>query len=88
MNTDPDKKSDPGDDIPRMGFWEGMPKRTLSRVILLVALLVGIMYLRQRTESIAGCMSDAFRVQPVRPPTVRLAAPAGDRSPTMDADAR
>ena len=88
MSSDPDKRRDPEDEIPRLGFWAAMPKRTLSRVILLVALLVVIIYLRQRTGAIAGCMSDAFSVRPPRPASVRLAAPAGVRPASLDADIR
>jgi len=54
----------------------------------LVALLVVIIYLRQRTGAIAGCMSDAFSVRPPRPASVRLAAPAGVRPASLDADIR
>ncbi|MGD0836489.1 MAG: hypothetical protein ABSB49_07585 [Polyangia bacterium] len=38
-----------------------IPRRTVSRVLVLVAALLGILYLRERTSAIAGCMSDAFR---------------------------
>jgi hypothetical protein len=88
MSSDPEKRQDPKDEVPRLGFWESIPKRTLSRVVLLLALLAVIIYLRQRTGAIAGCMSDAFSVQPPRPPTVKLAAPAGVRPTSLDADAR
>ena len=61
------------DDIPRQGILASMPKRTFYRVVVLLAALGGILYLRQRTASIASCMSDAFRLPP---PTERRAAPA------------
>ncbi len=38
-----------------------MPKRSVMRVLVLLAALLAILYLRERTSSIAGCMSDAFR---------------------------
>ena len=41
-----------------------MPKRTFYRIVILLAALAGIIYLRERTGSIAGCMADAFRVPP------------------------
>ena len=52
------------DEIPRQGLLAAMPKRTFYRVALLLAALAGIIYLRQRTASIASCMSDAFRLPP------------------------
>ena len=52
------------DEIPRQGLLAAMPKRTFYRVALLLAALAGIIYLRQRTSSIASCMSDAFRIPP------------------------
>ena len=54
----------PEEEIPRQGLLSAIPKRTFSRVVLLLAALAGILYLRQRTASIASCMSDAFRVPP------------------------
>jgi hypothetical protein len=56
--------NDNEDEIPRQGVLSAIPKRTFSRVVLLLAALVGIIYLRQRTESIAGCMASAFDVPP------------------------
>ena len=61
------------DEIPRQGLLASMPKRTFYRVVVLLAALGGILYLRQRTASIAGCMSDAFRLPP---PTERRATSA------------
>jgi hypothetical protein len=59
----------PDDEIPRQGLLSAIPKRTFFRVVVLLAALAGILYLRQRTSSIASCMSDAFRIPaPVKPP--------------------
>ena len=52
------------DEIPRQGILSAIPKRTFFRVVLLLAALAGILYLRQRTAAIASCMSDAFRIPP------------------------
>jgi hypothetical protein len=49
------------DEIPRQSFWATMPKRSVVRVLILLAALLGIIYLREQTSSIAGCMSNAFR---------------------------
>lgn len=56
------------DEIPRRGLLSSMPKRTFYRVVLLLAMLAGIIYLRQRTASIAGCMSNAFILPPPAEP--------------------
>ena len=50
------------DEIPRLGLLSSMPKRTFYRVVLLLAALAGIIYLRNRTATISGCMSNAFSV--------------------------
>ena len=71
MSVDPgdDNRESREDEIPRQGFLTAMPKGSLYRVVLLLAALAGIVYLRQRTGSIAGCMADAFRVSPALEPT-------------------
>jgi hypothetical protein len=64
VDSGDDNRPNPEDEIPRQGLLAAMPKRTLYRVVLLLAGLGGIIYLRQRTASIANCMSDAFRLPP------------------------
>ena len=64
MSGEGEDRPGPEDEIPRQGFWASMPKRTLSRVLILLAMLAGIIYLRQRTGTIAGCMSNAFLMPP------------------------
>ena len=61
-----DDRASQGDEeeIPRQGILSGIPKRTFSRVVVLLAILAGIIYLRQRTASIAGCMATAFNIPP------------------------
>jgi hypothetical protein len=56
------------DELPRQGILATLPKRTLSRVVILLAALAGIVYLRQRTSLIAGCMANAFLVSPTAEP--------------------
>jgi hypothetical protein len=56
------------DELPRQGILATLPKRTLSRVVLLLAALAAIVYLRQRTSLIAGCMANAFLVSPAVEP--------------------
>lgn len=62
------------DEIPRQGILANMPKRTFSRVVVLLALLAGIIYLRQRTASITGCMASAFSI-PIPAEQPKAAAP-------------
>jgi len=72
-----EQEPEPGrqDEIPRQGFWAAMPRRSLSRVLIMLALFAGIIYLRQRTGWIAGCMENAFRMPPPAQPGVRVRAP-------------
>lgn len=60
-NDEPEQKDD--HEITRQSLLSALPKRTFHRVILLLAALAGIIYLRQRTDSIAGCMSSAFEAR-------------------------
>jgi hypothetical protein len=75
MRSDEELPSGSGDPLPRQSIWAHIPKRSLSRVLLLLALLAGILYLRKQATTIAGCMSDAFRVPAAEPAGVRLKAP-------------
>jgi hypothetical protein len=65
----------PDDPLPRRSVWSSIPKRSLSRALLLLAMLGGILYLRQRAPAMAGCMSEAFRAPAAEPAGVRLRAP-------------
>ena len=66
---DDDDRPNQQDEIPRQGILSGIPKRTFSRVVLMLALLAGIIYLRQRTGSIASCMASAFSIPPPAEPS-------------------
>jgi uncharacterized membrane protein len=81
MHSDDERPLAEDEQIPRKGFLASMPKRTFSRVLVLLAALAGIIYLRQRTGAIASCMSDAFRLAPPEqrsalPVKVRIEFPA------------
>jgi hypothetical protein len=65
---EPDRK----DEFPRRSLWATLPKRSVSRVLLLLAMLAAILYLRQRAGSIATCMSEAFRAPLPPSPGVRV----------------
>ena len=60
MSMDPEDDANRNDELPRQGFLTAMPKRSIYRVILLLAMLVGILYLRQKTGSISGCMANSL----------------------------
>jgi hypothetical protein len=75
MDSESDKPSSERDEIPRRSLLAAIPKRTFVRVLVLVAALWGIVYLRERTSSISGWMASAFRMLP--PP----AAPASSDHP-------
>jgi hypothetical protein len=64
MEPKDDRPLGEDDEIPRRGILASMPKRTFYRVVVLLAALAGIIYLRQRTSAIASCMSNAFQVAP------------------------
>jgi hypothetical protein len=42
------------------GFFETIPRGTITRVLILLAALAGIVVLQRKTGAIAGCMSQAF----------------------------
>ena len=72
----PEDERPPGhdDELPRQGFWMAVPKRSFFRLLLLLAMLAGILYLQHQTSAIAGCMANAFRVPAGEPAGVRLKA--------------
>jgi hypothetical protein len=75
MDDHEEQPAPPDDPLPRRSIWSGIPKRSLSRVVLLLALLAGILYLRQRAPAMANCMSEAFHAPAAQPDGVRLRAP-------------
>lgn len=90
MRSDQEDPPKHDEEIPRQGFWANLPKRSLSRVLLLLAMLAVILFLQRRTGAIAGCVADAFRAPAgtQQPPTVRLKAPAGAPARPAAVDAR
>jgi hypothetical protein len=65
---DPEVDPNRNDELPRQGFLTAMPKRSIYRVMLLLAMLAGILYLRQKTGSISSCMANSLApaVAPIR----------------------
>lgn len=60
MSVEPENGPQREDENPRQGFLTTMPKRSFYRVVLLLAMLAGILYLRQQAGSMAGCMANAL----------------------------
>ncbi len=88
MSDDQPRKPDERDEIPRQSLWAAFPKRSLWRVLALLAMLAVILYLRARAGSIAACMSDAFHAPapapshaPLKARVILPAAPDGKPAP-------
>jgi hypothetical protein len=62
------------DEEPRAGFWATLPRGTVTRVLLLLALLVVVVTLQRKAGAIAGCMNQSF----MAPQPRALGAPRGD----------
>jgi hypothetical protein len=65
-----------GDEEPRAGFWATLPRGTIMRVLLLLALLAVVVALQRKAGAIAGCMSQSF----MAPQPRAVGAPRGDAS--------
>jgi hypothetical protein len=63
-----------GDEEPRAGFWATLPRGTVTRVLILLALLVGVVVLQRKAGAIAGCMNQSF----MAPQPRALGMPRGD----------
>ncbi len=61
---------------PRAGFWATLPRGTVTRVLLLLALLAVVVILQRKAGAIAGCMSQSF----MAPQSRTVGAPRGDAS--------
>ncbi len=65
-----------GDEELRRGFLATLPRGSITRVFILLALLAGVVVLQRRASAIAGCMNQTFML-----PQPRAAGPAaGDAS--------
>ena len=67
-----------GVEEPPRGFWATVPRGTITRVVVLLALLVGVVVLRRKAGTIAGCMNQAFMLP--QPTAAGTPADAGDAS--------
>jgi hypothetical protein len=54
------------DEKPRKGFLASLPRRSVARIFLLLAMLAGILILRHQASAIAGCMNQALMPPPPR----------------------
>jgi hypothetical protein len=68
---------DDGEDPPR-SFWTTVPRGTITRVFILLALLAGVVVLQRKAGAIAGCMNQTFMLP--QPRAVGAAADGGDAS--------
>jgi hypothetical protein len=67
------------DDIPRQSFFELLPKRSIAKIVVLIAMLVGIVVLQRRAGFVAGCAQSTFVAPSTRSgtaPRVRIESPA------------
>ena len=67
-----------GDEEPRRGFWASLPRGTITRVFVLLALLVGVILLQRKAGAIAGCMNQTFMLP--QPRAIGTSADRGDAS--------
>jgi hypothetical protein len=73
--------SRPGDslEIPRLGFFQLVPKRDLVKIAMLLLLLAGIILIQRRSATVVKRITDVVMPQPAgpaaSPPRVRLAPP-------------
>lgn len=75
MREEEDGNQPKDEDVPRQGLLASIPRRAVYRALVLLAALAGILYLRQQTGSIAGCMSQAFSVPTPTPAPVPAPGP-------------
>lgn len=66
------------EEAPRKGFWATVPRGTIARVFLLLALLAVVVVFQRRASAIAGCMNQTFMLPPPR--AAGTAADGGDTS--------
>ncbi len=65
-----------GDEELRRGFFATMPRGTVTRVFVLLALLAGVVLLQRKAGAIGGCMNQTFML----PQPHGVGAAAGDAS--------
>ena len=62
----------------RKGFWATLPRGTITRVFVLLALLAGVVVLQRKAGAIAGCMNQTFMLP--QPRAVGTSADGGEPS--------
>ena len=55
-----------GEEELRKGFFATLPRGTITRVLMLLALLVGVVLLQRKAGAIAGCMNQTFMLPQTR----------------------
>ena len=66
------------DEEPRQGFWSSLPRGTITRVFVLLALLAGVVLLQRKAGAIAGCMNQSFMLP--QPRAIGTPVKRGDAS--------
>jgi hypothetical protein len=66
-------------EIPRLGFFQLIPKRSLAKIVMLLLVLAGIVLLQRRSATIVRQITDIVMPQPASPTRVRLAPPEAPR---------
>jgi hypothetical protein len=70
-------------EIPRLGFFQLVPKRNLVKIAMLLFVLAGIIFLQRRSATVVRQISDIVMPQPARPAEssrrARLAPPDPSR---------
>jgi hypothetical protein len=65
------------DDIPRLGFFQLVPKRSLVKIAMLLFMLAGIIFIQSRSSTLIKRITDVVMPAPPpaggAPPPVRLA---------------
>ena len=82
----PAARDAPGDplEIPRLGFFQLVPKRSLVKIAMLLLVLAGIILIQRRSATVVKQISDIVMPQPARPAEpprrLRLAPPEPPRT--------
>jgi|GEM_PF-3321894 hypothetical protein len=73
-----ERRNHNGDEESRRGFWATLPRGTITRVFVLLALLAAVVVLQRKASAIAGCMNQTFMLP--QPRGAGTAADGGDVS--------
>jgi alkylated DNA nucleotide flippase Atl1 len=69
-----------GDEEPRKSLWASLPRGTVTRTFVLLALLAGVVMLQRKAGAIAGCMNQTLMLPQPRA-VGRASSGATERGP-------